>query len=71
MVLEDTAYATYDNFLIGDEDASYKLLLGDYEGTTGDSLTYQTTLACCSLQKIGIMINLAQLTVLKQRWLVV
>ena len=36
----DTAYATYDNFKIGDEEGSYKLLLGDYEGTAGDSMTY-------------------------------
>ena len=35
------AYAKYNSFQIGDERLFYKLILGDYEGTAGDSLRRQ------------------------------
>ena len=34
------AYAKYNSFQIGDERLFYKLIIGDYEGTAGDSLGY-------------------------------
>ncbi|KAM6124250.1 LOW QUALITY PROTEIN: tenascin-R [Pterocles gutturalis] len=37
---QDTAYAYYDKFSIGDSRSLYKLRIGDYNGTSGDSLTY-------------------------------
>ncbi|XP_077990887.1 uncharacterized protein LOC144445219 [Glandiceps talaboti] len=33
-------YAFYDNFRVGDSDSKYKLSVGQYSGTAGDSLTY-------------------------------
>ena len=35
----NTVYAKYSSFQIGDERLFYKLILGDYEGTAGDSLS--------------------------------
>ncbi|XP_078248523.1 tenascin-R isoform X4 [Pogona vitticeps] len=37
---QETAYAYYDKFSIGDPRSLYKLRIGDYNGTAGDSLTY-------------------------------
>ncbi|XP_032905100.1 tenascin isoform X16 [Amblyraja radiata] len=36
----DTAYAVYDKFFISDAKSRYKLHIGAYNGTAGDSLTY-------------------------------
>ncbi|XP_059850446.1 tenascin-like isoform X5 [Hypanus sabinus] len=36
----DTAYAIYDKFSISDARSRYKLHIGEYRGTAGDSLTY-------------------------------
>ncbi|XP_038614328.1 tenascin-R isoform X2 [Tachyglossus aculeatus] len=36
----EAAYASYDKFSIGDSRSLYKLRLGAYSGTSGDSLTY-------------------------------
>ncbi|XP_072096764.1 tenascin isoform X12 [Mobula birostris] len=36
----DTAYATYDKFSISDAKSRYKLHIGEYRGTAGDSLSY-------------------------------
>ncbi|XP_071607245.1 tenascin-R isoform X2 [Heliangelus exortis] len=37
---QEAAYAYYDKFSIGDSRTLYKLRIGDYNGTSGDSLTY-------------------------------
>ncbi|XP_050163100.1 tenascin-R isoform X2 [Myiozetetes cayanensis] len=37
---QEAAYAYYDKFSIGDARSLYKLRIGDYNGTSGDSLTY-------------------------------
>uniref|UniRef100_A0A8C5JJV1 Tenascin-R n=1 Tax=Junco hyemalis TaxID=40217 RepID=A0A8C5JJV1_JUNHY len=37
---QESAYAYYDKFSIGDSRSLYKLRIGDYNGTSGDSLTY-------------------------------
>ncbi|KAM6078697.1 tenascin-R isoform 1-T1 [Theristicus caerulescens] len=37
---QEAAYASYDKFSIGDSRSLYKLRIGDYNGTSGDSLTY-------------------------------
>ncbi|XP_029888959.1 tenascin-R isoform X4 [Aquila chrysaetos chrysaetos] len=37
---QEAAYAYYDKFSIGDSRSLYKLRVGDYNGTSGDSLTY-------------------------------
>ncbi|KAH0618246.1 hypothetical protein JD844_017263 [Phrynosoma platyrhinos] len=37
---QETAYAYYDKFSVGDARSLYKLRIGDYNGTAGDSLTY-------------------------------
>ena len=39
------AYAKYGRFNIGDEQAQYRLELGSYSGTAGDSLTYHNNMA--------------------------
>ena len=39
------AYANYGKFKIGDEQAQYRLEVGSYSGTAGDSLTYHNHLA--------------------------
>ncbi|VDH92088.1 Hypothetical predicted protein [Mytilus galloprovincialis] len=36
----DTVYATYKTFSLGNEDSSYKLTIGGYSGTAGDSMAY-------------------------------
>ncbi|XP_038637883.1 tenascin isoform X6 [Scyliorhinus canicula] len=36
----DSAYAVYDRFLVTDSKSRYKLHIGGYNGTAGDSLTY-------------------------------
>ena len=38
-------YAKYGTFNVGDEQAQYRLELGSYSGTAGDSLTYHNNLA--------------------------
>ncbi|XP_063075983.1 tenascin-R [Engraulis encrasicolus] len=37
---QESVYATYDKFAIGDARSLYKLRIGEYNGTAGDSLTY-------------------------------
>uniref|UniRef100_A0A670HTJ0 Tenascin R n=1 Tax=Podarcis muralis TaxID=64176 RepID=A0A670HTJ0_PODMU len=37
---QETAFAYYDKFSVGDARSLYKLRIGDYNGTAGDSLTY-------------------------------
>ncbi|NWY05530.1 TENR protein, partial [Nothoprocta ornata] len=37
---QEAAYAYYDKFSIGDSRNLYKLRIGEYNGTSGDSLTY-------------------------------
>ncbi|XP_051953300.1 tenascin-like [Xyrauchen texanus] len=37
---QETVYAHYDKFLIGDSRSRYKIQIGAYSGTAGDSLTY-------------------------------
>ena len=39
------AYAKYARFSIGDEQALYRLEVGSYSGTAGDSLTYHNNMA--------------------------
>ncbi len=34
----NTAYAEYDDFAVGDESSSFQLAIGEYSGTAGDSL---------------------------------
>ena len=34
------AYANYGRFVVGDEQSLYRLTVGSYSGTAGDSLTY-------------------------------
>ena len=38
-------YAKYGTFNVGDEQAQYRLEVGSYSGTAGDSLTYHNNLA--------------------------
>ena len=49
MELEDwngvKAYAKYGTFNIGDEQEKYRLKVGSYTGTAGDSLTHQNNMA--------------------------
>ena len=40
-----SAYAKYGKFNIGDEQAQYRLEVGSYSGTAGDSLTYHNNMA--------------------------
>ncbi|XP_076828831.1 tenascin-R isoform X2 [Brachyhypopomus gauderio] len=37
---QEAVYATYDRFSIGDAKSFYKLRIGEYNGTAGDSLSY-------------------------------
>ncbi|CAM4590837.1 unnamed protein product [Leuciscus chuanchicus] len=37
---QESAYANYDRFSIGDSKSLYKLRIGEYNGTAGDSLSY-------------------------------
>ncbi|KAG5285547.1 hypothetical protein AALO_G00004640 [Alosa alosa] len=37
---QESVYATYDKFVLGDARSLYKLRIGEYNGTAGDSLTY-------------------------------
>uniref|UniRef100_A0A4W4ECM5 Tenascin R (restrictin, janusin) n=1 Tax=Electrophorus electricus TaxID=8005 RepID=A0A4W4ECM5_ELEEL len=37
---QESVYATYDRFSIGDAKSFYKLRIGEYNGTAGDSLSY-------------------------------
>ncbi|XP_046708280.1 tenascin-R isoform X2 [Silurus meridionalis] len=37
---QETVYANYDRFSIGDSRSLYKLRIGEYNGTAGDSLSY-------------------------------
>ena len=41
---EGKAYAKYGKFSIGDEQAQYRLEMGSYSGTAGDSLTYHNNM---------------------------
>uniref|UniRef100_A0A8B9LYT0 Zmp:0000000846 n=1 Tax=Astyanax mexicanus TaxID=7994 RepID=A0A8B9LYT0_ASTMX len=36
----ETAYAQYDKFYVGDQRSRYKIQIGAYSGTAGDSMTY-------------------------------
>ena len=38
------AYAKYGTFQVGDENALYRLSVGSYSGTAGDSLTYHNNM---------------------------
>ena len=40
-----TVYANYGKFNIGDEQAKYRLEVGSYSGTAGDSLAYHNKMA--------------------------
>ena len=44
-------FAIYDKFQIGDEGTSYTLVVGDYIGTAGDSLTYHNHVAFSTKDK--------------------
>ena len=48
MELEDwngvRVYAKYGKFKVGDEQAKYRLEVGSYSGTAGDSLAYHNTM---------------------------
>ncbi|KAJ8270848.1 hypothetical protein GJAV_G00119970 [Gymnothorax javanicus] len=37
---QESVYAAYDKFALGDAKNLYKLRIGEYNGTAGDSLTY-------------------------------
>ncbi|XP_062849990.1 tenascin-R [Trichomycterus rosablanca] len=37
---QESVYAVYDRFSIGDSKSQYKLKIGEYNGTAGDSLSY-------------------------------
>ena len=39
-------YAKYGKFNIGEEQAQYRLKVGSYSGTAGDSLAYHNNMAC-------------------------
>uniref|UniRef100_UPI00358FBBDF tenascin-R-like n=1 Tax=Myxine glutinosa TaxID=7769 RepID=UPI00358FBBDF len=41
----ETAYAQYGHFIVGNEKTFYKLQLGSYYGTAGDSLSYHQNAA--------------------------
>ncbi len=41
---DNTAYAIYDLFRIGDASGNYRLELGTYSGTAGDSMTFQNNM---------------------------
>jgi len=45
------AYAKYGKFSIGDEQAQYRLEVGSYSGTAGDSLTYHNNMAFSTKDK--------------------
>ena len=60
----NTVYAKYSKFHIGDERLFYKLILGDYEGTAGDSLSRHSNMNFSTRdqdQDIDSTINCAQL----------
>ena len=44
-------YAKYGKFKIGDEQAQYRLEVGSYSGTAGDSLTYHNNMAFSTKDK--------------------
>ncbi|XP_068106396.1 tenascin-X isoform X2 [Hyperolius riggenbachi] len=41
---DDSAYALYDNFLVEPEEKQFRLQLGQYKGTAGDSLSYHNNM---------------------------
>ncbi|XP_063447287.1 angiopoietin-related protein 7-like [Mytilus trossulus] len=47
----DTAYATYKNFSLGNEDSSYKLTIGGYSGTAGDAMAYNNGMLFSTKEK--------------------
>ncbi|XP_078579689.1 fibrinogen C domain-containing protein 1-like isoform X2 [Branchiostoma floridae x Branchiostoma japonicum] len=47
----NTAYAAYDTFAISPESQNYKLHIGNYTGTAGDSLTYHDGNAFSTLDR--------------------
>ena len=45
------AYAKYGRFSIGDEQRKYRLEVGSYSGTAGDSLTYHNNMAFSTMDR--------------------
>ncbi|XP_051554686.1 tenascin-R isoform X2 [Myxocyprinus asiaticus] len=48
---EESVYANYDRFSIGDSKSLYKLRIGDYNGTAGDSLSYHQSRPFSTMDK--------------------
>ena len=50
-IYNNTAYAEYSNFAIGDESTKYTLSIGEYSGTAGDSLSMHANMAFTTYDK--------------------
>ncbi|XP_029467796.1 tenascin [Rhinatrema bivittatum] len=48
---DETAYAIYDKFIVGDSKTRYRLKVEGYSGTAGDSMTYHNGRAFSTLDK--------------------